>query len=195
MTRDRERCGPAPQRPRPTQSPATVRCFIALQPDEAALERLDRLAREQQARFPSARRLRRENLHLTLAFIGVAPRAQARQVAARLADLPFEPFDWTVDAVGAFGGTRVLWAGGSSDALRALAQRTRALLDDLAVPYDRRPFVAHVTLLRNVPRGAAHEVAAAVAPPIVWHAGPPVLLQSTTEAGGTRYTALPAGDG
>ena len=168
----------------------TIRCFVALQPDEAARERLDQLAREQQARFPAARRMRRENVHLTLAFIGALEAELAQQVAARLAAEPFAPFDWTLDAIGAFAGARVLWAGGSSAQLEALAARARRLLDDLTVPFDRKPFVAHVTLLRNVPREAARDAAHAIEPPILWHAGAPVLLESRIDVQGLRYTPV-----
>jgi 2'-5' RNA ligase len=170
-----------------------IRCFVALQPDEAARDRLDRLAEAQQSLFPRARRMRRENLHLTLAFIGALDSEAARRVVARLAAEPIEPFDWTLDAVGTFGGARVLWAGGSDARLQALAQRARRLLDELGIGYDRKPFVAHVTLLRNVPRAAATAAALAIEPPILWHAVAPVLLQSTTSADGTRYTPVAAG--
>jgi RNA 2',3'-cyclic 3'-phosphodiesterase len=168
----------------------TLRCFVALQPDEAARGRLDELARAQQARFPSARRMRRENLHLTLAFIGAIDRALARLVAARLAGERPEPFAWSLDQLGAFGNSRVLWAGGADPRLAALAAQSRRLLDELAVHYDRKPFVAHVTLLRNVPREAARAVSAPIEPPVRWQAGMPVLLQSTTDASGTRYTPV-----
>jgi 2'-5' RNA ligase len=164
-----------------------MRCFVALQPDEAALDRLDQLAGEQHARFPSARRMRRENLHLTLAFIGALDTDRARQVAARLAAEPSTPLDWSLDSVGAFAAARVLWVGGNDARLDALAARSRRLLDDLGVPFDRKPFVAHVTLLRNVPRQAAREATRRLEPPIVWHAGAPVLLESSTGADGIRY--------
>ncbi len=98
-----------------------LRCFVALQPDQAALERLDRLADEQHARFPMARRMRRENLHLTLAFIGALQAERARQVAARLAVEEPSPFDWSLDELGAFAGARVLWVGGAEAQLEALA--------------------------------------------------------------------------
>jgi 2'-5' RNA ligase len=174
-----------------------IRCFVALQPDEAALERLDRLAGEQCERFPSARRMRRENLHLTLAFIGALEADAARAVAARLAAEPAVPFEWSLDAIGAFAGARVLWVGGTDPRLDVLATRSRDLLDELGVPFDRKPFVAHVTLLRNVPRAAAREIAAAVAPPILWRAGTPVLLESKAGDQGVRYlpVAVPAGNG
>jgi len=174
-----------------TASPA-IRCFVALQPDEAALERLDRLAHEQCLRFPSARRMRRENLHLTLAFIGALGVDTAREVAARLAAEPALSFEWSLDAIGAFAGARVLWVGGSDPRLDALAARSRELLDELGVPFDRKPFVAHVTLLRNVPREAAREIAGAIEPPIHWHAGAPVLLESRSGDQGVRYTPVAA---
>jgi RNA 2',3'-cyclic 3'-phosphodiesterase len=184
----------APGRPSGPEAASTVRCFVAVQPDEAARGRLDRLAGEQHACFPSARRMRRENLHLTLAFIGALPRELALQVAARLAAEPSDEFDWALDATGAFGGARVLWVGGSSEALQALAERSRRLLDELGVRYDRKPFVAHVTLLRQVPRESARLATGPVEPPIVWHVSAPVLLQSTTDGDGIRYTPLAAGN-
>lgn len=164
-----------------------LRCFVALQPDQAALERLDRLADEQHARFPMARRMRRENLHLTLAFIGALQAERARQVAARLVVEEPSPFDWSLDELGAFAGARVLWVGGAEAQLEALAARSRRLLDELGVRFDRKPFVAHVTLLRNLPREAAGDAARRLEPPILWRAAAPVLLQSTTDADGLRY--------
>jgi RNA 2',3'-cyclic 3'-phosphodiesterase len=177
-------------RSRTRAAPASIRGFVALQPDEAARERLDQLAGEQHARFPSARRMRRENLHLTLAFIGALDADLAQQVAAHLAAERAEPFTWSLDAVGAFGGAGVLWAGGSDAQLGALAARSRRLLDELGVRFDRKPFVAHVTLLRKVPREAAREAAHRIEPPILWQAGTPVLLESKTDAQGARYTPV-----
>jgi 2'-5' RNA ligase len=139
--------------------------------------------------------MRRENLHLTLAFVGSLPCEIARRLAARLAALPAEAFDWMLDEVGAFGGARVLWAGGSSPPLQALADRSRRLLDELAVPFDRKPFVPHVTLLRKLPRDALRQAGGPIEPPIAWRVGAPVLLVSATGAQGTRYTAMSAGNG
>ncbi len=175
-----------------------MRCFVALWPDEAARARLAAVAREQQRRFPRARPMRPENLHLTLAFVGELDPARAARVAAALAALPFDPFAWTLDAVGAFERARVLWAAGPECApLAALAQRVRALLDELRVPYDRKPFVAHVTLLRDLAREAARRAAASLAPPIVWQAHRPLLLQSVLREGRPCYEPVePAvGDG
>lgn len=171
-------------------SATTVRCFVALLPDDAARSRLEQLAHEQQGRFPSARHMRAQNLHLTLAFIGALEAERARQVAAALVSASFAPFEWTLDAVGSFGRARVLWAGGSDASLDAMAAQARRLLDELGVPYDRRPFVAHVTLLRKLPRAATHDTALRIEPPIRWRAGAPVLLESRSDAEGTRYVPV-----
>lgn len=165
-----------------------MRCFVALWPDDATRERLAAVAREQQRRFPRARAMRADNLHLTLAFIGELDEARAAKVAAALEALSFDSFGWTLDAVGAFERARVLWAAGPDCApLAALAQRARALLDELRVRYDRKPFVAHVTLLRDLTRDEARRAAALIAPPVAWRADRPQLLQSVQREGRLRY--------
>lgn len=168
-----------------------MRSFVALWPDAAARARLAVLAAEQQARFPQARAMRSENLHLTLAFIGELAEPDARAVAQAVARIDTPPFDWTLDCIGAFARARVLWAGGSrSEPLEALAAQVRARLDALAIRYDRKPFAAHVTLLRDLPRALAEQAGQPLAPPIAWHAARPVLLHSTTEDGRLRYREL-----
>jgi len=183
--------------PAAIDAPRTIRCFVALQPDAAARARLDRLAQDQQARFTRARRMRPANLHLTLAFIGALDEHRARQLAQRLQIEPGAEFVWSLDTLGAFAGARVMWAGGSEARLDVLACRVRQILDDQAVAFDRKPFVAHVTLLRNVPRGAADGGPQPIVPPIGWRVGPPVLLQSMRTAEGSRYEPVPvrAGNG
>jgi 2'-5' RNA ligase len=168
-----------------------MRCFVALWPDDAARERLAAIARERQRRYPRARAMRAENLHLTLAFIGELEEARAAKVAAALDALAFDSFAWTLDAVGAFERARVMWAAGPDCApLAVLAQRVRLLLDELRVPYDRKAFIAHVTLLRDLTRDDARRAAAPIAPPVVWRADRPQLLQSVQRKGRLCYERL-----
>jgi 2'-5' RNA ligase len=171
-----------------------MRCFVALWPDEPARERLDELARELHQHFPAARRMRSTNLHLTLAFIGELDTTIAQQVAQRLSELETHRFIWLLDRCGAFGAARVLWTGGADDArLSELAARVRALLDEMKVRYDRKPFVPHVTLLRNLPRALTQDAAASrIDPAISWEVDRAVLVQSQTGERGTRYVAVDA---
>lgn len=192
MAQDQGRARGLSTRGAPAANPAAIRCFVALQPDDGARTRLDELARAQLARFPHARRTRCDNLHLTLAFIGTLDLEVARRVATQLDEQQFDPFDWTLDAVGVFDRARVLWAGGADPRLEALAARVRQLLDTIGVRYERKPFVAHVTLMRKLPRAAFGAAPVNIEPPIRWNAGAPVLLQSTTGRDGTRYTLVQA---
>ena len=87
-----------------------------------------------------------ENLHLTLAFIGEYPEAQP--VVDALSAVSFSAFPLALDGLGCFGD---LWWSGMrpSPALDALARRVRRALAEQDIPYDRKRFSPHVTLLRK----------------------------------------------
>jgi 2'-5' RNA ligase len=171
-----------------------MRCFAALWPDDATRDRLDALARHWHTRFPRARRMRRANLHLTLAFIGDVQPAVAHLIAARLSGEAWPEGSWSVDRIGVFDKVRVLWAGSEADLLLdSLAGRARALLDNARVHYDRKAFAPHVTLLRNLPREACG-ASDTLSEPICWRIAAPALLQSTATVDGVQYTPVePAG--
>ena len=93
-----------------------------------------------------------ENLHLTLAFIGEYPSADAAMDA--LANVTFTPFELRLDGVGRFGD--LWWAGlRESAALTAVVRRVRRALAEGGIPFDRKHFKPHVTLLRKASRDAA----------------------------------------
>jgi RNA 2',3'-cyclic 3'-phosphodiesterase len=132
-----------------------MRCFVACWPDPATRTRLDHVAQGLHARYPGSRRMLADNLHLTLAFIGELPHAMASEVASAMADLSVAPFAWCVDRLGQFDRARLVWAGGPEQPrLAELAERARDRLRTLDVQFDRKPFAAHVTLLRDVPARA-----------------------------------------
>jgi 2'-5' RNA ligase len=162
-----------------------MRCFIAAWPGDAARERCRALIEEVRAHADHGRVMRAENLHLTFAFIGNLEDAIAGRVAAACTALASEPCDLMLDEVGLFRRPRVLWAGGpTSAAVDALAQRARALLDQMQIAYDRKPFVPHVTLLRDVRR---YDGARVIAPPIAWPIPELALYRSGRDALGARY--------
>ena len=87
-----------------------------------------------------------ENLHLTLAFIGEYPDAQP--VLDALADVAFSPFEIQLDGMGCFGD--LWWAGmRESPPLEALARAVRRALAAHGIPFDRKRFSPHITLLRK----------------------------------------------
>ena len=131
----------------------TQRVFVALWPTPEVRARLEEVIDDVASSAPGAHAMRAANLHLTLAFIGTLANERIRDVVARLDAIAPPAFEWHIDRIGHFAGARVVWAGGPEDpTLLRLATNARELLDALRVEYDRKPFVPHVTLLRNVAR-------------------------------------------
>ena len=87
-----------------------------------------------------------ENLHLTLAFIGEYPNPE--DVLDVIDSLTFQPFFLSLDGIGSFGD--LWWVGLSeSDALEVLVRRLRHALSDAGIPFDRKRFSPHITLIRK----------------------------------------------
>jgi len=126
--------------------------------------------------------MRASNLHLTLAFIGELEPARAPALAQRLSEIPPPQPEviWPLDHLGHFARARVVWAGGSPCAeLEALAQSCRAALETLGIAYDRRPFSAHVSLLRDARHlNPAAEALAQAVWPVAWPLSAPQLIVS-----------------
>lgn len=93
-----------------------------------------------------------ENLHLTLAFIGDYPDAQP--VLDALNAVAFRPFALSLEGIGCFGD---LWWAGLKDSLplTAVARRVRRALAENEIPFDRKRFAPHITLVRRASRDAA----------------------------------------
>ena len=167
-----------------------MRCFVALCPPAPTVARLDRWVDAISAQTPGARRVTAADFHLTLAFIGslAAPQAQALAAALRNTDdAAFPPFTWTLDRVGRFDRARVLWLGGApSPILDGYAQAVRSLLQRLNVRFDPRPFVAHLTVMRNVSASAGLPD---VRDSVAWPLSRPKLMHSLATFG-VRYLAV-----
>ena len=86
-----------------------------------------------------------ENLHLTLAFIGDYPDPHA--VLEAMASVPFVPFPLALEGIGCF---RDLWWAGirKSDALETYVRRLRHVLSEADIPFDKKRFSPHITLIR-----------------------------------------------
>ncbi|MBO4330706.1 MAG: RNA 2',3'-cyclic phosphodiesterase [Oscillospiraceae bacterium] len=95
-----------------------------------------------------------ENLHLTLAFIGEYP--DPEPVLEALSAVSFTGFELCTESTGSFGD--LLWAGiRRSPPLETLARRIRHALAESGVPFDRKRFSPHITLLRRA-RGDVPEL-------------------------------------
>ncbi len=123
-----------------------MRLFIAILLDEALLDALTEFQAALRESGLRGRFAPRENLHLTLAFIGEYGSPDA--VADAMTAIPFRPFPLRLEGVGNFGD--LYWAGlAESPALAACARRLRRSLAEREIPYDRKRFSPHITLVRK----------------------------------------------
>lgn len=165
-----------------------MRCFVAAWPDEPARLALASLSDDVRQRTEHRRATHADDLHLTLAFIGDLTDEVAFDLADAVAKLRFKPFGWQLDTLGFFEEASVVWVGAAADRpkpLVDLADRVRALLDQMNVAYDRRPLTPHVTLLRGVKRFAAQRVA-----PILWRIESIALYRSAPARQASRYARV-----
>ncbi|MDO5131920.1 MAG: RNA 2',3'-cyclic phosphodiesterase [Eubacteriales bacterium] len=87
-----------------------------------------------------------ENMHITLAFIGEYPDPEA--VLDALDSVDYTPFPIRLGGFGNFGD--LWWAGiQKSDELTVLAKKVRRALAAAGIPYDRKRFSPHITLIRR----------------------------------------------
>lgn len=68
--------------------------------------------------------------------------------------------------------------------MQALADAVRNALDAQGVGYDRKPFVPHITLLRDLPRDAQPDMDL---DPVRWPVQAPRLVVSTMTPAGVCY--------
>ena len=160
------------------------RLFFAVWPDAPAVKYLHEAARDAQ-RHCGGRLMCRETLHLTLAFLGEVPAARVADATAVADDMSFAPFTLTLDRLDYWKHNRILWAGGESAELAMLATSLGDGLRAAGFRLDARPFVAHLTLLRE-----ARCEAPPVADPVAWPVREFTLVESNLAPGGSRYDII-----
>lgn len=130
-----------------------MRLFVALALPDQVAEGLLLL----QGGVPGARWSEREQLHLTLRFIGEVDGRDAAAIDDALATIHAPRFALELKGVGEFGGRnpRALWAGIRDDsAVLHLQRKVESALQRIGLPAEERKFAPHITLarLRAAPR-------------------------------------------
>ncbi|MBE6005781.1 MAG: RNA 2',3'-cyclic phosphodiesterase [Sarcina sp.] len=165
-----------------------MRLFIAININE---EFRDALAQAQETLYSSGMKgnyTPAENLHLTLAFIGEYP--DPRHVMEALERVEFAPFEIRLQGFGNFGD--LWWAGlQKSEALQDLARRIRRELALEEIPYDRKKFSPHFTLVR---RARGRRMPGLVLPDLSMRVEFFSLMRSARGRSGMVYTEIAAFD-
>lgn len=125
-----------------------MRLFVAVDMPDRIKDQLDELC----AGVSGAKWVSREQMHLTLRFIGEADARQFDAIRSALATVRCASFEMTLKGVGQFppnGKPRVLWAGiAAPRTLHQLAGQVEASLRETGIPPEVRPFSPHITLAR-----------------------------------------------
>ena len=178
----------------------TARVFIALWPDDAATRAELAALGARLHEAVSGRSTRSETIHLTLVFIGDLARERIPDLVGKLATVAAPSFRIEFDRIDCWRHNRIAYLAPTRapDELFDLVAKLEANLEQLAIPFDRRPYKPHVTLVRKAECAKANPASGRVshAPvwgdsiPIMWSAKRFLLVESVTTPEGVRYDEL-----
>jgi 2'-5' RNA ligase len=177
------------------------RLFVALEIGATALDRVaDEQARlAETIRGSSLRWTTRDQLHITLVFIGEVSEDRAAQLVEIMrAPISQPPFRFELGGVGAFpprGAPRALWIGVKSGAEQVIQLQSliAGRLEDVGVEREGRPFSPHLTLARwRESRPSDRPGTSATSPSTIARVdvNTVTLFQSRVSSAGSTYTRL-----
>lgn len=166
-----------------------MRVFFALWPDAPVKAALNAAAGKLHE-LRGGRRTRPDTLHLTLVFIGGIDANRLPELLAAAEDIAVPRFEVLFDRTDCWRHNQIAHLGASRmpPALPELVTQLESRLAASAIPFDRRPYVPHVTLLRKADCNPKMENPAQE--PIRWPAWDFVLVSSSLRSGGALYEQL-----
>ena len=123
-----------------------MRLFIALRFDDNTIDRLIQLQDVMRNAGIEGRFVPRENLHLTLLFIGEYKNPD--DVLDLMDEIDFKPFHMRMEHIERYRDLYTV-AFSVNNELQAYVRRLRRALGDGGVPFDRKKFYPHVTMVRK----------------------------------------------
>ena len=123
-----------------------MRLFIAIQLSEKMRMAISDVQEDLRRQGVRGNYTPRENLHLTLAFIGEYN--DPDRVLDILEQVPMESFEISLDGMGAFGD--LWWIGLTpSKAMQSYVRLLHRAMAEGDIPFDRKRFSPHITILRR----------------------------------------------
>jgi 2'-5' RNA ligase len=124
-----------------------MRAFIAVEVDEQLREKMSKL--QNQLSLDGVKPVEKENLHLTLQFLGEIDESMKEKVAQAMDKLSFKKFEMSCKGVGAFPSRnymRVVWVGAEAPELKEIYSQLATELVKLG--FKQEGFSPHITLAR-----------------------------------------------
>ena len=165
-----------------------MRLFIAIRLNEKSIRRVKTVQDTFRNYAVRGNYTPPENMHITLAFIGEF--GDPESVLEAMEQVTFKLFTITMDRIGCFDD--LWWTGfAESKELETLAGRLRHALAEAGIPFDKKRFKAHVTLLRKATYCGIRPALETIEP-VKMRVDRISLMQSTRGKNGMIYTELGA---
>ncbi len=161
-----------------------MRLFFALWPPRRTAELLADWAAEAQ-QVTRGRVTRAETIHLTLAFLGEVAEERLAAAVRAARRVRGEPHALPIEEARLWTHNRIVWVGPreTPPALQSVADLLRVELAGEGFSLERRPFAAHITLIRK----ARSEGRLPPLPPVDWPVREFSLVRSTLFPQGSSY--------
>jgi RNA 2',3'-cyclic 3'-phosphodiesterase len=143
-----------------------IRSFVSIDvEDEQILSKVESIMSSLSSLGGDLKPVERDNIHLTLKFLGNIGLAMLAEVKSSLGKVKFEPFSLEIKGAGAFPNMKrmnVIWIGvgeGWSQA-QQIFEQTEKYLHEAGFSRETRPFSPHITIARVRSGRKRDEVAA-----------------------------------
>ena len=164
-----------------------MRLFIAILFEQNILDALTDFQADLKSMGVTGNYSKRENLHITLAFIG--DYGNPDEVLDAMEQVDFSPVKISLEGVGSFGD--LFWAGLAEDPqLAAYVKRLRRALSEQGIPFDKKRFSPHITLIRKYSYRGGREIPVPAPPRGSMTATRVSLMLSERGKNGMIYTEL-----
>lgn len=181
------------RRPRNFGKEKTFRAFIAIDIESQAKAELSSLASQIKASckgsFPTS-----DMYHMTVAFLGDITPTKAEGLCSVLEDVcsKYDPFDLVLCRLGYFNQSNsatVFCSTERSNTLLSLAKDVYRAAWDCRIPFDDKPFKAHITLGRRVDLSSIR-LSSIEVHPVAFKVKGLTLYKSTLRPCGPSYEAI-----
>jgi 2'-5' RNA ligase len=131
-----------------------VRSFVSIDlDDQQILSRVESILSSLQAIGGDLKPVERENIHLTLKFLGNVSSSRLSEVKTSLHQLAFPAFTTEIKGAGAFPNLNhmtVIWVGVNEgwSQVEQIYEQVERLLSPLGFRKENRPFSPHITIAR-----------------------------------------------
>ena len=167
--------------------PPKLRLFFACWPDAVLQEQLSQLGRQLQ-RQCGGKPSRRENLHLTLVFLGDIASTDLPRLQQLAASIQNAPFNLELTQLGGWIEAGIGWLrpDDTPPALTQLVTQLNQLLRDAGFKTEKRRYQPHITLLRK----QTHAYGQRLAAPLSWPVQDFCLVASSLDHHGPSYRII-----